>query len=146
MTYLVLVKFLQEYSNLELSNQIYVVPCMNPDGVEISLTGSQSAGKFKNLVKKVGNTKKWQANGRGVDINHNFNAGWKDVKKREIANGFKGPNHTRFGGTEPESESETQAIVKLCKKENFDLAFAFHSQGEEIYWDFGSNTPKESKK
>ena len=145
MTYLVLIKFLNEYSNSELSNQIYVIPCMNPDGVEISLTGAKSAGKFKNLVKKIGNTNKWQANGRGIDINHNFNAGWKEVKVREIENGFKGPNHTRFGGDAPESEPETQAIVNLCRSENFDLAFAFHSQGEEIYWDFGPNTPEESK-
>ena len=118
---------------------------MNPDGVEISLTGAKSAGKFKKLVQKIRHTNKWQANGRGVDINHNFNAGWSEVKKREIKHGIKNPNYTRFGGTESESEPETQAIVNLCRRENFDLAFAFHSQGEEIYWDFGPNTPKKSK-
>ncbi len=145
MTYLALIKFLNEYSNSKLSNQIYVIPCMNPDGVEISLTGVKSAGKFENIVKKIKNVEKWQANGRGVDINHNFNAGWHEVKKQELKHGIKNPSHTRFGGDAPESEPETQAIVNLCRQENFDLAFAFHSQGEEIYWDFGLNTPKESR-
>ena len=54
-----------------------IVPCVNPDGTEIALHGSDAAFKYKPLVEKVcTDTYKWQANARGVDINHNFNAGW----------------------------------------------------------------------
>ena len=63
-----------------------VIPCVNPDGVEIALHGSDAALKYKPLVEDVSeNTRKWQANARGVDINHNFNAGRCELKKREIA-------------------------------------------------------------
>lgn len=119
-----------------------IVPCVNPDGVEIALNGSDSALRYKSLVEKVcENTDKWQANARGVDINHNFNAGWCELKKREIALGIKGPSPTRFGGNCPESEPETRSLTRLCKTVDFERAVAFHSQGREIYCSFGKNTP-----
>ena len=53
-----------------------IVPCVNPDGVEIAIHGSDAALKYKALVEKASKENKvWQANARGVDINHNFNAG-----------------------------------------------------------------------
>ena len=145
-TYLVLVKFMEEIieKKFEIKNRITIIPCVNPDGVEISLKGAEYAGIYKNLVKKVGKTEKWQSNARGVDINHNFDAGWKKLRELEKKNDIIGPSNTRYGGEFPESEPETQAIVNLCKSEKFDLAFAFHSQGEEIYWHYGDKTPKES--
>lgn len=62
-----------------------IVPCVNPDGTEIALHGSEAAFKYKPLVEKVcTDTYKWQANARGVDINHNFNAGWCRLKQLEL--------------------------------------------------------------
>lgn len=124
-----------------------IIPCLNPDGVEIQINGSKSAGKYKELVDEVskGNTKHWQANARGVDLNHNFNASWEDLKKLEIKSGIEKPAATRFGGIRPESEPESKLLTNFCRKNNFNKAIAFHSQGEEIYWDFGKNKPKKSK-
>ena len=85
--------------------------------------------------------KVWQANARGVDINHNFNAGWNELKNRELSMNIKAPSATRFGGNAPESEPETKALTNLCKRNNFDRAIAFHSQGREIYCSFGKHTP-----
>lgn len=119
-----------------------IVPCVNPDGVEIALHGSDSAFRYKPLVEKVSdNTKKWQANARGVDINHNFNAGWNELKKRELSRNIKHPSPTRFGGNCPESEPETKALTRLCRTIDFERAVALHSQGREIYCSFGKNTP-----
>lgn len=119
-----------------------VVPCVNPDGVEIALHGSDAAMKYKPLVEKVSsNTKKWQANARGVDINHNFNAGWEELKKRELSRNITQPSPTRFGGSCPESEPETKAITSLCRATDFERALALHSQGREIYCAFGKHTP-----
>lgn len=119
-----------------------IVPCVNPDGVEIALNGSSAAMKYQALVDKVcTNTYKWQANARGVDINHNFNAGWCELKQRELSRNIKCPAPTRYGGTRPESEPETKALTALCKNINFERALALHSQGREIYCSFGKNTP-----
>ena len=119
-----------------------VVPCVNPDGVEIALNGSETAHSFKRLVDEASdNIHKWQANARGVDINHNFNAGWCELKRREIDRNIVSPASTRFGGNCPESEPETRAVTALCRKINFERAIALHSQGREIYCSFGKHTP-----
>jgi len=135
-TYLLLMKFLKEISSKKkyLNHTITFIPCVNPDGVEISINGADAAKKYKNLVYSIGKTKKWQANARGVDINHNFDADWYKLKQLEIDCGIHKPSNTRYGGEYPESENETKAIANICKENNFIRAFAFHSQGEEIYW------------
>ena len=163
LTSLVILKFLENICNRiksknkilgidiekNLENRgIVIIPCVNPDGVEISLTGYKSAKNFQNLVKKASNNRtfSWQANAAGVDINHNFDAGWNELKKLETENKILEPSPTRFGGTKPESEPETRALVNFCKKNKFSYAIAFHSQGEEIYWKYGKNIPENSYK
>lgn len=97
---------------------LVVIPCVNPDGVEISLHGAQSAGAYANLVSHVsgGKTAHWQANAAGVDLNHNYDAGWEALHKAEQKAGFVSPGPTRFGGKQPESEPETQAMCAFCRK------------------------------
>ena len=126
---------------------LLTVPCVNPDGVEISLHGSVAAAGYEELVYNAGrgDTVHWQANARGVDINHNFDANWCDLHRREQAAGIVSPAPTRFGGAHPESEPETRAMTNLCRKQNIRHALAFHSQGEEIYWNFGDCTPPRSE-
>lgn len=126
---------------------ILVIPCVNPDGVEISMHGAKSAGRFCELVEIAsnGDTDSWQANARGVDINHNFDAGWEDLHNLELSNGIIGPAKTQYGGPYPESEPESSCLTKLCKTVNIKHALAFHSQGEEIYWHYGKNTPRKSE-
>lgn len=127
---------------------IYVVPCVNPDGVEISLKGAGASYKFKDIIDKAcgENTFDWQANARGVDINHNFDADWIKLHQLERLSGICGPSKTRYGGKYPESEPETRAITQICRKIKFDYAVAFHSQGEEIYWKYGESIPENSEK
>ena len=69
---------------------VTVIPCVNPDGVEISLHGSAAAGEYRELVHNVscGDTSRWQANARGVDLNHNFNAGWEALHTLEREQGI----------------------------------------------------------
>lgn len=120
---------------------IVLIPCVNPDGVEISLCGSLSAGSYKELVDSVcENTVRWQANARGVDLNHNFDADWQNVKEREKAMNINSPSPTRYGGDKPFSEPETACLAEFCEISNFRHAAAFHSQGREIYYDFGKST------
>lgn len=125
-------------------HSLFVIPCINPDGVEISIHGSKKAGPYENLVNSImnyGDTTSWQSNARGVDLNHNFNANWEELHQLEINNNIVGPGPTRYGGPHPESEPESKLLVDLCKSINFKHAIAFHSQGEEIYWNYGKNTP-----
>ena len=123
-----------------------LIPCVNPDGVEIQINGAEAAGEYKALVNTAcgGDTTHWQANAAGVDINHNFNADWEELHKSEQKNGITSPSPTRYGGKYPECEPESRTIASYCRAGNITHAIAFHSQGEEIYWSFGDYTDKEA--
>ncbi len=122
------------YPIKELFNKVtlYVVPMVNPDGVDIAVNGLDITNRYHRLlISMVGIhsfNKVWQANGRGVDINHNYNAGWAEVSP--------GPAPTKYSGPFPESEPETKAVADFVREMDFDMLLAFHSQGEEIYYDF----------
>lgn len=126
---------------------VIIVPCINPDGVEIALSGADSAGDYRDTVLSIsgGDLSDWNANARGVDINHNFDAEWEKLRGIERAQGIFSPSPRRFGGTHPESEPETRALTELCKRYSIRKVMALHSQGEEIYWHFGDKTPSDSR-
>lgn len=127
---------------------VIFVPCVNPDGCDISLLGKKAcegkADYLSNLCR--GNFSKWNANFRGVDLNHNFDADWEELQEKEKMLGIFGPAPTRFGGYRPHSEPETVALVNLCRSERISHTVALHSQGEVIYWNFGDKIPPKSKR
>lgn len=136
-----------DFNKILKAKRLVFMPCVNPDGTEISINGFHSAREYYTIVKSVGKNDHihWNANAAGIDINHNFDAGWEKLKQMELVQGIKTPAPTRFGGLAPESEPETRAVTTLCRQIDFSRAMALHSQGEEIYWEYGENTPAESR-
>ncbi|BAH05943.1 M14 family metallopeptidase [Clostridium kluyveri] len=133
------------------NSSIYIVPMVNPDGVELVLNGLSRNNPFYYDLKRWNNgsedfSKDWQANNRGVDINHNYDAGWELSKEAEAFYGVYGPGPTRYSGPYPVSEPETKAMVRFTNGHNFRLVLAYHSQGEVIYWQYGEVTPSESRR
>ncbi|MBQ8683125.1 MAG: M14 family metallocarboxypeptidase [Clostridia bacterium] len=126
--------------------QIWFLPMVNPDGVAIARYGSVAAGEYASFVAAAGGDTPglWQANARGVDINHNFNAGWAEMQALMQKNGKNQPGPRQYPGNIPESEPETRAVTDLCRRTPFRHVVALHSQGEEIYWDYGEHTPPQS--
>ncbi len=127
---------------------IMVVPLVNPDGCEISIKGELGAGYMSGKIRRLcgGDFTHWNANLRGVDINHNFDAGWDELRRLEKESGIYGPGPTRFGGYTPESEPETLALTELCRRMPVRHVMALHTQGEVIYWTYGDCQPKRSAK
>ncbi|MEG2597564.1 MAG: M14 family zinc carboxypeptidase, partial [Oscillospiraceae bacterium] len=101
---------------------------------------SGSAGWRKKRVDKImqSSSKKWQANVRGVDLNHNFNAGFPLLQKLERKSGICGPAAGRYGGRRPESEPESRNLATFIRHSNIYRLFSFHSQGEEIFYEYGN--------
>lgn len=126
---------------------VIIVPCLNPDGVEIVLKGTESAKELKHFVKRIsnGDLSKWQANANGVDLNHNFDAGFEALKKLEQKAGINSPAPRQYGGEYPFSEPESKALASICRLFDLQTAFAFHSQGEEIFYQYGKSTPVQSR-
>ena len=127
--------------------QVWFVPLVNPDGVAIARYGSRAAGPYAALAAEKGADTPglWQANARGVDINHNFNAGWAEMQALARKNGKDRPGPRQYAGDSPESEPETRALTDLCRQYAFRHVVALHSQGEEIYWRYGEQTPVQSQ-
>ena len=127
--------------------QIWFVPLANPDGVEIARYGSSAAGTYAASAAAAGADIPgvWQTNARGVDINSNFNAGWKEMQALAEKSGKNYPGSRKYPGPSPESEPETRALADLCRRHPFRHVVALHSQGEEIYWSYGPHTPPRSR-
>ncbi len=127
---------------------LIILPMVNPDGCDIAIHGEKGCLGRAERIKRLcgGHFEEWNANGRGVDINHNFNAGWQRLKELEREAGIFGPGPTQYGGCRPESEPETAALVSLCQRVNIEQVMALHTQGEEIYWRYGNNTPPQSER
>lgn len=129
------------YAEYHSRVKAYIVPMINPDGVEIAINGINPRLPYhRDIIKDIGIIefkKMWQANAAGVDINHNFDADWDSVKSA--------PSFSKYGGLYPESEPETRALVNLLKKTEPELFIAFHSQGKEIYYDFNGMESKLAK-
>ncbi len=107
----------------------------NPDGVELCLSGLQSAteSERKRLIEineKSPDFSLWKANARGVDLNNNFDANFK-----RIVNSVK-PSSSGYAGEFQESEEETKAIVSYLKIKNPFIVLCYHSKGEEIYFNY----------
>lgn len=119
------------------------VPQVNPDGAEIAVHGSGSAGENARMVRELGGNKPgvWHANSRGVDINYNFNVGWQELQRKQIKSGICSPCAKKWSGQAPESEPETMALIGLCNRAKFRHIIALNSQGEKVYWKYGDKTP-----
>ncbi len=130
-------------SKAVLERGFAVIPMLNPDGVDINLLGKKSAKSLEKRIERLsnGDFSHWNANARGVDINHNFGAGWEILREQERKNKIFGPSPRQYGGPRPFSEPETRAVCGFCSTFDVKRLYSFHSQGEEIYWYYGAKTP-----
>ncbi len=112
---------------------LVVVPCVNPDGIELRYRGPGDSPLAARQRKMAENFDLWQANARGVDINHNYGVGFFEYKRLEAELGIE-PGPTRYSGEYPESEPESAAAANLVRCISPSAVISLHSQGEEIYY------------
>lgn len=124
---------------------LYVVPMVNPDGVELQQNGISPDNPYYDTVVAANqgstNFRTWAANIRGVDLNNQFPADWE----REKARGPQEPAPRNYSGPSPLSEPETRAMYDFTRNHDFRLVIAWHTQGEEIYWGYEGLEPPESE-
>lgn len=120
--------------NSLMTRKITIVPCLNPDSIEIASRQSFGAGCYAGLVSRAasGDYSKWNANARGVDISHNFNFHHESIIYENLKQAM--PSPYLYAGPSPESETETKAVAKLCENSLFKHAFLLRAGGEQIYW------------
>lgn len=159
-TTLLLMKFLEVYAkayqegryighfnikNLFERTSLWIVPMVNPDGVELVQNGIQPTDPFYDIVMRINrgssDFRGWKANLRGVDLNDQFPARWEVEVARRAATD---PAPRDYPGPSPLSEPESRAMANFTRSHNFRLVIAFHTQGEEIYWGYRGLEPAES--
>lgn len=101
----------------------YLVPSINPDGMEICGGNAIPGGAFD------WSEESYKANANGVDLNNNFPAQWDGID-----NGVYSPAAAGFKGYSPASEPETQAIMELCASQPFEWAISLHVRWNAVFW------------
>ena len=110
------------------------VPCVNPDGIELRMHGPEDSPLYsRQCAMTKGGHSAWQANARGVDLNHNYSPGFAEYKMLEREMGIT-PGAGLFSGEYPESEPEVGAVMRLVRTLMPSGLISLHTQGEEIFY------------
>nr|WP_263328461.1 M14 family zinc carboxypeptidase [Neobacillus sp. Marseille-Q6967] len=126
---------------------IWFIPMLNPDGVtiqqhDVHLFPEKHQKRLVRMNNGSRHFERWKANGLGVDLNRQYPAGWKDLKRKPNR-----PSYKFYKGKKPVQAAEVKALIEFIRKINPEIAAAYHSAGQEIFWSYynGKNTKRDKK-
>ena len=124
--------------NVVDNTQIFVIPMVNPDGVEYSI-----------------NTEEWRKNREpnyddngdiisyGVDLNRNYDFRWNLLEKFTSLYGGRwiaSPDSFGYRGEAPFSENETTAVKNVVEQHLINISLSYHTYGEFITYPWTDNS------
>ena len=129
--------------NIASAATIYLVPMVNPDGVDL-VNGAIGPGELAyDLARKLSENYPqipfpdgWKANLMGVDLNLQYPAGWLQAREIKFSQGFTKPGPRDYVGRAPLGQAESRALAGFTQDIDPDLVLAYHTQGQAIYWKF----------
>lgn len=158
-----LMKFLENLSKAYVNNlnifgvnpkelfenvSLYIMPMVNPDGVDLvtgllteNTWGYNSAKRIANNFPDIPFANGWKANIEGIDLNLQFPAGWQQAKEIKYAQGFDKPSPRDFVGYGPLTAPEAVALYNFTLMHNFVIMITYHTQGRVIYYQYQDTTP-----
>ena len=135
--------FGQKARDISAAATIYLVPMVDPDGVDL-VVGEIKPGNIQyDLARRLAQEYPtipfpdgWKANLLGVDLNLQYPAGWLQAREIKFSQGYTRPGPRDYVGRAPLNQFETQALAGYTEFIDPDVVLAYHAQGEEIYWTF----------
>ena len=132
-----------EAKNIADAATIYMVPMVNPDGVDL-VVGAIAQGtvpytdarELSENYPQIPFPEGWKANLLGVDLNLQYPAGWLQAREIKFSQGFTRPGPRDYVGRAPLNQPESRALAEFTEAIDPILVLAYHSQGEVIYWQF----------
>ncbi len=117
------------------NREIWIIPVVNPDGLEYAL-------EFDSMWRK--NRRLNPGGSYGVDLNRNYNGSENGdpLGAWGGAGTSDDPENDLYCGEYAFSEPETQAIRDLAYAHDFQIAFDIHSYSELVMWPWGYTTNK----
>lgn len=129
---------------IDQSATIYTVPMVDPDGVDLVTGAIQPSTPQYDIAQSLAENYPqipfpdgWKANLLGVDLNLQYPAGWEEARRIKFSQGFTRPGPRDYVGRAPLSQRESRALASYTELIDPALVLAYHSQGKEIYWQFG---------
>lgn len=124
--------------NLVNNREIFILPCMNPDGWEYNRSTNPNGGGGWRKNRKVIATGPTEY---GVDLNRNWNVDWANcagaVGGSSCGSGTPTTSNGTYWGTTPFSEPETQAVRNFIRSHHIVAANDQHSVGPYYSLPFG---------
>ncbi|MEY9865589.1 g-D-glutamyl-meso-diaminopimelate peptidase [Peribacillus sp. B2I2] len=115
---------------------IWFIPMLNPDGVSIqqgdlsNLNILEKASVWK-MNRYSKNWSRWKANAKGIDLNRQYPAGWKEVMSHETK-----PTYQFYKGEQPLEAAEVKALAEFTREIDPLIAVSYHTSGREIFWHY----------
>ena len=132
-----------EAQNIVNAATIYIVPMVDPDGVDL-VTGAiepgtleyETANRIADNFPSIPFPNGWKANLLGVDLNLQYPAGWLQAREIKFGQGFNKPAPRDYVGRAPLNQRESIALAQYTEDIDPALVLAYHTQGKVIYWQF----------
>ena len=122
--------------------RLTVVPCVNPDGMDL-VTGDLRGGADYESARTIARDypeipfpSGWKANIRGIDLNLQYPAGWERAREIKFAQGYVSPAPRDYVGPGPLSAPESLALYQYTLRDSPTLTLSYHTQGAVIYWKY----------
>jgi carboxypeptidase T len=124
-------RFDAEISRLVQNRDIFIIPMVNPDGVEYDISGSRYKMHRKNM-RSNRNGGFFRRDCLGVDLNRNYGFAWG------TGGSSTDPCSDVYKGPEPFSEPETQTIKAFVEnRPNLKVLLSYHTFSELILYPWG---------
>jgi len=119
--------------NLVNTREIYVVPCLNPDGYVYCHDQGRDWRKNRRYFPEFGTY--------GVDLNRNWGGSCDAAKEGQWGSIYGSVSHGSesevYCGPGPFSENETAALREFVLDHKFHISISYHTYGELILYPWG---------